>query len=245
MIMKKIFNLYTTMTGLLLVAASFISCKKLIEIPNPPSAITQEVQFADSLTALSAVTGVYALDNSHGFAYSNVVFTALPALSADELTYINTASDYQQYYNYSLTPVNSGAAVLWGNIYQSIYQVNAVLGGVTNNKSLSASFQQQISGEMKVVRALYYFSLVNFFGDVPLVTSTDYNTTARLPRSPVVAVYSQIMADLADARQKLTATLQQGISGQIYIRQSPCRQRLIYTTATGKALITKLIRLSG
>ncbi|MNX72713.1 SusD family protein [compost metagenome] len=57
---------------------------------------------------------------------------------------------------------------------------------------------------MEVLRALYYFSLVNFFGDVPLVTTTDYNTTSRLPRSPVAAVYSQIMSDLADARKKLT-----------------------------------------
>jgi hypothetical protein len=203
--MKTTFNVYKIMTGLLFAAASFTSCEKLIEIPNPPSAITQEVQFADSLTTLSAVTGVYALNNTNGFAYSNVAFTALPGLSADELTYV-PVNDYQQFYNYSLTPVNSGAAVLWGNIYQSIYQVNAVLGGITNNNSLSASFQKQITGEMEVVRALYYFSLVNFFGAVPLVTTTDYNTTSRLPRSSVAAVYSQIMSDLVDARQKLKAS---------------------------------------
>lgn len=204
--MKTISNLHILMTGLLVVAASFTSCKKLIEIPNPPSAITKEVQFADSLTTLSAVTGIYALNsNGNGFAYSNVAFTALPALSADELTYV-LVNDYQQFYNYSLTPVNSGAAILWGNIYQSIYQVNAVLEGVTNNNRLSASFQKQITGEMEVVRALYYFSLVNFFGDVPLITTTDYNITARLPRSSVSAVYSQIMLDLANARKKLTAS---------------------------------------
>ncbi|MNK20350.1 SusD family protein [compost metagenome] len=202
--MKTISKVYILMTGLLVVVTSFTSCKKMIEIPNPPSAITQEVQFADSLTTLSAVTGVYALNsNGSGFAYSNVAFTAFPGLSADELTYV-PVNDYQQFYNYSLTPLNSGAAILWGNIYQSIYQVNAVLGGITNNSNLSASFQNQITGEMEVLRALYYFSLVNFFGDVPLVTTTDYNTTSRLPRSPVAAVYSQIMSDLADARKKLT-----------------------------------------
>jgi len=203
--MKTIFNVYILMTGLLVVAASFTSCKKLIEIPNPPSAITKEVQFADSLTTLSAVTGVYALNYGNGFAYTDVAFTALPALSADELTYV-TVNDLQQFYNYSLTPLNSGVTRLWGNIYQSIYQVNSVLEGVTNNNSLSASFQKQITGEMEVVRALYYFSLVNFFGDVPLVTTTDYNVTGRLPRSPVAAVYSQIMTDLADARKKLTVS---------------------------------------
>ena len=204
--MKKItFNVYIITIGLLLVAASFASCKKLIEIPNPPSSITQEEQFADSLTTLSAVTGIYTLSNGYGFAYSNVYFTSLPALSADELTYV-PVNDFQQFYNYSLTPLNSGITTLWGNIYQSIYQVNTVLGGVTNNNRLSATLQKQITGEMEVVRALYYFSLVNFFGDVPLVTSTDYNVTARLPRSSVAAVYSQIMRDLADARKKLTAT---------------------------------------
>lgn len=203
--MKRIFNIYILMIGLLLIAASFTSCKKLIEIPNPASAITQEVQFADSLTTLSAVTGVYALNNGNGFAYSSVVFTSLPALSADELTYV-TLNDYQQFYNYSLTPLNTGVPILWGNIYQSIYQVNAVLKGVTDNARLSPSFQKQITGEMEVVRALYYFSLVNFFGDVPLVTTTDYKATDRLPRSSVVNVYSQIMADLADARKKLNVS---------------------------------------
>lgn len=216
--MKKILNVYIIVTGLLLVAASFTSCKKLIEIPNPPSAITQEVQFADSLTVLSAVTGVYALNYGNGFAYSDVAFTALPALSADELTYV-PVNDYQQFYNYSLTPLNNGAATLWTNIYQSIYQVNAVLGGITNNNSLSASFQKQIAGEMEVVRALYYFSLVNFFGDVPLVTTTDYKTTSRLPRSSVAAVYSQIMTDLADARKKLTAT---------YPSARTCKTKFVY-----------------
>lgn len=204
--MKKIsFNVYIITIGLLLVVASFASCKKLIEIPNPPSAITQDQQFADSLTTLSAVVGIYTLNNGNGFAYSSVLFTSLPALSSDELTYV-PVNDNQQFYSYSLTPLNNGITTLWGNTYQSIYQVNAVLGGVTKSNTLSASFQKQIIGEMEVVRALYYFSLVNFFGGVPLVTTTDYNVSARLPRSSVAAVYSQIMTDLADACKKLTAT---------------------------------------
>jgi hypothetical protein len=206
MIMKRTtFNRYIIATGLLLVAASFASCKKLIEVPNPPSAITKEEQFRDSLTTLSAVTGIYTLSDGYGFVYSHLSFTALPALSADELTLVSV-NDNQQFYNYSLTPVNSGADKLWGNLYKGIYQVNAVLEGVTNNNSLSASFQKQITGEMEVVRALYYFSLVNFFGGVPLVTTTDYGVTARLPRSSAAAIYSQIMTDLTDARKKLSAT---------------------------------------
>lgn len=206
--MKKIsINIFIIMTGFAIIAASLASCKKLIEIPPPASSITQDEQFADSLTTLSAVTGVYALNNNStgGFAYSNVLFTSLPALSADELTYV-PVNDNQQFYNYSLTPLNSGISTLWNNIYQGMYQVNAVLGGVNGSNTLSTSFKSQITGEMEVVRALYYFNLVNYFGDVPLVNTTDYNATLRLPRSGVGTVYNQIMTDLADARKKLTAT---------------------------------------
>ncbi|HWW40860.1 MULTISPECIES: RagB/SusD family nutrient uptake outer membrane protein [Pedobacter] len=205
--MKKITsNSYLIVIVVLLIAGSFASCKKLIEIPNPPSSITREEQFADSLTTLSAVAGVYTYYNSgSAFAYSDARLTYLPGLSSDELIYINT-NDNQQFYNYSLTPLNTGIISLWSSAYQSIYQVNTVLEGVTNNNRLSASFQRQISGEMEVMRSLYYFNLVNLYGDVPLVTVTDYNTTTRLPRSSVAAVYRQIMSDLADARKKLTAT---------------------------------------
>jgi hypothetical protein len=58
---------------------------------------------------------------------------------------------------------------------------------------------------MKVMRSLYYFNLVNLFGDVPLVLTPDYKVNAALPRTSVDSVYGQIIADLTDARQNLSA----------------------------------------
>ena len=58
---------------------------------------------------------------------------------------------------------------------------------------------------MEVVRALYYFNMVNLFGGVPLVTSTSYSATDRLPRATADAIYKQVLADLTDARKKLIA----------------------------------------
>jgi hypothetical protein len=207
MIMKKIFfTINRTVIGLVLVSVLFASCKKLIEIPaNPQSSITQQQQFADSSTAITAVAGIYAYDVGHGFAYSDAALTYCTGLSADELSYAQ-AYDNRQFYNYTLTPLNTGIGYLWSNPYQSIYRVNAVLNGVTNNSDLSTSFQKQITGEMEVVRALYYFNMVNLFGGVPLVTTTDYNTTARLPRATIAAIYTQVITDLTDARKKLIAT---------------------------------------
>jgi hypothetical protein len=196
--MKKIF--------ILMAAASLVSCKKLIEIPaNPPSSITQEQQFADSAATITAVAGVYAYNQGNGFSYSDGQLTYTCGLSADELSYTQT-DDILQFYSYNITPLNGGIINLWGYPYQGIYQVNAVLKGISGNANLSTAFQQQITGEMEVVRALYYFNMVNLFGGVPLVTSTSYKETQRLPRATVAAIYSQVFTDLTDAKERLRAT---------------------------------------
>jgi len=204
--MKKIFfNINILVLGVVLVTGLVSSCKKLIVIPqNPPSLITQQEQFADSATTMSAVAGVYTYDTGSGFAYSDGSLTYCTGLSADELSTI-ISSDVQQFYSYTLTPLNGGITNLWGYPYQSIYEVNAVLTGITNNNALSTPFQKQITGEMEVVRALYYFNMVNLFSGVPLVTTTTYAATDRLSRSPATAIYAQVKADLADAKKKLTA----------------------------------------
>jgi hypothetical protein len=61
-----------------------------------------------------------------------------------------------------------------------------------------------LSGEAKFVRAFCYFHLVNLFGDVPLVTSTDYRENARKGRTKKEDVYLQIVADLTDAQNQLS-----------------------------------------
>lgn len=190
----------------LMAIGTLVSCKKLIEIPgNPPTLITRAQQFADSVSVISAVAGVYTYNQGKGFAYSDANFTIATGLSSDEIS-TTASTDNAQFYSYTLTALNNGIIALWQYPYQGMYQVNDILEGITNNSKLSTSFIRQITGEMKVVRALYYFNMVNLFGDVPLITSTDYSITAHLPRAAVEAVYTQITADLTDAVQILPAS---------------------------------------
>jgi hypothetical protein len=206
--MKKIFFPNThVLAGLLLTAGMISSCKKLIGIPpNPPTQITQAQQFGDSATVMTAIAGVYTYSSvGKGFTYNDGSLAGVTGLSSDEISIAQPDVDNQEFYNYSVTTINANVASMWADPYTGLYPVNATLAGVQNNNALSASFRTQITGEMKVVRALYFFNLINVFGAVPLVTSIDYKTTASLPRSPVDSVYSQIITDLTDARQKLTA----------------------------------------
>jgi len=209
--MKKLFSYNNKILagGLLIAFSTLVSCKKLVELPgNPPTQITRQQAFSDSASTLSAVVGVYTYNQDNqgdGFAYSDANLTIATGLSAHELSY-TSSSDEQEFYSYTLTPLNSEVATLWQYPYASLYQVNDVLGGITNNSNLSASFVKQITGEMEVTRALYYFNLVNLFGSVPLVTSTDYVANAQLPRASASAVYTQILTDLNNAVKKLPST---------------------------------------
>lgn len=206
--MKGIFSNTNKISATLVLAALlFTSCKKLISIPpNPPSSITQQEAFADSASTISTIAGVYAYNTTgQGFAYSDGQLTFTSGLSSDELV-SSLTGDIQQFYSYNLTSLNSRVSTLWAYPYKAIYQVNAVLSGVKGNGNLSPSFINQITGEMEVVRSLYYFNLINMFGDAPLVTSTDYNQTSNLPRSPVAAIYARVTTDLNDAMKKLKAT---------------------------------------
>jgi len=185
---------------------AIMSCKKLIEIPvNPVNEIPTSAVFADSTDIMSAVAGIYYNFSTSGSrTITSGAITLDAGLSGDELVPSATAGSAPiQIYSNSILPNNGFASTLWTTAYTSLYQINACLAGISANNTISAALKQQLTGEIEVDRALYYFSLINLYGGVPLVTSTNYLTTESLPRAAVAAVYSQILADLTDAQKKL------------------------------------------
>ncbi|MDB5157302.1 MAG: hypothetical protein JWR50_2009 [Mucilaginibacter sp.] len=201
--MKKI-KIYITY-GLLfisgiLVLGSLNSCKKLIvENPSGTKLLTSTV-FTDSLTTQAAVAGMY---NSLSYSGSyNFNIAVLPGFSADELTYVGNT--YTQYINNTI-PTNDPSNSIWGSSYGIIYQANAIINGVGGSGKLSAKFKNQALGEALFIRAFCYFYLTTFYGDVPLVTSTDLGVNQALARTSSAAVYAQIIADLKLAQSYLPA----------------------------------------
>ena len=201
---------YTRMTGLTLAMAMTMmltACKKLIQIPaNPPTEIATSEQFADSATTMTAMADIYSYpsNGSNGFTFNDGYLSLCTGLSADELSVgSNTATSALQFFQYGVTSLNAYLPLVWNDPYTGIYAVNAVMSGVATSSGLSTSLKTQLTGELELVRALYNFDLVNLFGAVPLVTTTDYTATSKLGRSPVDSVYTQILTDLTAAQQVL------------------------------------------
>lgn len=184
----------------------FSSCEKLIDVDVPVNQLTTSDIYADSATAQATVNGMYSVmynTTSGGTVTASTFGTFLnnyPAKSADELYWIITPDD--EFTTNSLLPTSANVNTLWVNPYSSIYQANKVIEGV-GGSALSATLKTQLIGEAKFIRAYCYYTLVNLFGAVPLVTTTNVQTNLGLPRAPVQEVYALIVQDLKDAQARL------------------------------------------
>ena len=183
------------------------ACKKLIQIPpNPPTEIATAEQFADSASTMTAMADIYSYpsNGTNGFTFNDGYLSLCTGLSSDELSIgSNAQTDDLQFFQYGVTPLNGIVPSLWNDPYAGIYPINAAMSGIASSTGLSASLKTQLAGELELVRALYYFDLVNLFGAVPLVMTTDYNVSSKIGRTSVDSVNAQIMTDLQAAQQVL------------------------------------------
>jgi len=193
--------------GIMLLAVT-TSCKKYVTLDTPPNAVSTDNAFSDSSTATSVVLGLYSgvASSSGNNATNGVVFNTIKygAMSADEGYYLTNTS-FDNFKNNTLAAGNDGN-FLWSGLYARIGRANYAIEGITASSSLSASVKNQLLGEAKFWRAWLYFYLVNYFGDVPVITDIDALEEGLKPRSPVVDVYAQIVKDLQDAKNLLPAS---------------------------------------
>ncbi len=177
------------------------ACKKAIEIPEPVNSITVGEAFSTDATANSAVAGIYngMIKISR---YSSVNTTVYTGLSSDELSAFGGTPPFQLNVLLSNDAIVSG---LWSSLYSDIYQANEAIEGLQASTGITDATKKQLMGEAKFIRAFCHFYLINFFGDVPLVTTTAWQTTSIQARTPIGDVYKQIIADLADAQGLLAS----------------------------------------
>jgi hypothetical protein len=178
-------------------------CNKLLDAGEPDKkVVTSQVYKSDSL-AQAAVIGVY-YKMMERFGPYNGYMTRFPGLSSDELFPASTPVTQDQPFLTNALPSNNNLIwQIWTNTYAYIYQCNDLVEGLTGANSITPALRDQLLGEAYFLRAFSYFYLVNQYGDVPLVLTTDYTKSAGIPRTPVDDVYGQMIEDLTEAHNLL------------------------------------------
>ena len=192
-----VFKFRVLPTLVLLIAMS--SCKKLVDVNPPITSITGASVYTTDANSISAVTGIYSGMMNTGIAGGMVSMSLYPGLSADEFSVYGSNATYGPFYTNNLNSSVTGNNIFWDVIYPMIYTINSVISGVGSSNSLTPAIKQQLLGETTFMRAFCYFYLTNLYGDVPLVTGTDYTSNARLARTPQAQVFQQIITDLKTA----------------------------------------------
>ena len=189
----------------MMVGLGLIGCDKIIEVHTPVDQLVSSTIFQDSVTAQTAINGLYsAMYNSPGGTYSGFYkanSSILPGESADELA--PQTSSLDDFFNNSLQPGNTNVTGIWGDSYNLIYIANSIIEGSQGSSTLTTTLKQQLTAEAKFIRAFCHFYLVNYFGKVPLITTTLVSSTNTAPATSADSVYLQIIKDLTEARDAL------------------------------------------
>lgn len=220
MMMKRNLKLYS----LILLTITLSSCKDLVSIPEPIGSATTKKVFATDAQATSAMAGVYTLminrtDNGAtgltGFATG--MSTIFAGMSANELVTSSTSSSYYQFNTNKLLSSSIDASTIWITAYDAVYGANAVIEGIeaSDSEKLHDEVRKRLTAEAKFIRAFAYFYLVNFFGDVPMALTIDFNKTVNMKRTPKAEVYAQIVKDLQEAKNALPDHYSAGSSKRI------------------------------
>lgn len=130
--------------------------------------------------------------------------------------YMGVASLTTGPFNYSYSAGDTYVANLWFTLYQGINRTNVLLANVDKNTEISQSVRDNIRGEMLCLRAFYYFTLVQYFGGVPLkVEPTVSVVDVNIPRATVKETYAQIIEDLEAAEPLVPGIAELGFGGAI------------------------------
>ena len=183
----------------ILVVAGLNSCKDLDEMTNPNEP-TAETFWVSEESAVKGTNAVYAAlqrlgtyrrwfyfvtDLSSDLGFSTSPWTDLSNVSKFKYT------DYNFVVNYDI----------WQDHYRGIFRANQVLKNVPGIE-MDETLKNRLLGEARFLRALYYYNLVNLYGNVPLAEELNEgeNQLNGYPQKGIDAVWNLIEQDLIFAK---------------------------------------------
>lgn len=202
---QDIIRIFVLILGGSILIINLNSCSNLIKVDPPITSINRDNAFNNDATATAVVTDILAQlsggNLSLGGSMGNIFLFG--GLAADEIKlYAVNNSGFNIFY-YNSYSANTDLR-FWNSTYSLIYSANTVIEGLSSNTKLTDGVRIQLLGEAKFIRAFCYFYLINLYGDVPLVLTTDVLKNATLERSSVSMVYSQIFNDLKESQNLLS-----------------------------------------
>lgn len=178
----------------------FSSCSEILN-EEPPSTLTQDAYYTNEKQAVAGVNGIYSIMTAYG------QFYALAEIPTDEGqtggTFQPSEPTLTSMDNFSFNASNRYFDGTWQTYYNGINRANLAISKIPDSP-MDELLRNRLLGEAHFLRALYYFNLVRWFGDVPLLTSPTTNVDGlNESRVDKLQVYELIINDLNMASDNL------------------------------------------
>lgn len=205
--MKKTFILITAAT----LFATGCS-RDFLEVP-PQGQLTEELARQDPQAANKLVGGVYNSLYFGGFGPTTVGFLWVMAndVASDDADKGSTPGDFNvggagDIDNFRHDANNFIFNNIWNGHYAAIVQTNKAIA-VLEESNFEAARKNQLLGEVRFLRGLYYFNLVRAFGGVPKIDRPlgpeEGNSDLAQTRASRDEIYNLIISDLEFAAANL------------------------------------------
>ena len=193
-----------------LLLGSLQACTNLDEPPK--SDISPGTFFNNEAEALAGLSGVYAQLRGAFPGYC-CAYYALSEISTDEMVVPTRGQDWYdngrwlEIHEQGWTPgspstlqdINSA----WVNSFTGVANANLALSALQSRTVMDSAKQAGVIAELRALRAFYYYQLMDLFGGVPVVTTTDVVQRERPSRD---SVFKFVEAELLAARADLPRT---------------------------------------
>jgi len=205
--MKKI---YFIVIGLIILAG-FYSCTKLDDKDH--TAIIAD-QFTPQSGDVAALVGVpYTNWRTLELGRSANAVWRTNEISADETVIPQRPNGwvdggiYQRMHYHKWTSDEDNCYQIWTNAYAGITNCNRLLYQIDDGLiPVTAATKTQLEAELKVLRASFYYELIDFFGNVPIITKFDVPAGFLPSQSSRSDVYKFIISELTTNIPLLSAT---------------------------------------
>lgn len=195
--------------GYLLLIWLLSACQKDFLDRKPYDALSSENAWSSDDNATMAVNGIYHTmnldDNMAGY------FFIFSKLGPDGYDYFRDES-IQRGLSTNRTPLY---LTTYSGLYRIIKYTNDAIANLVDNPDLTPEVASRLMGEVKFMRGMAYFYLLQLYGGVILLEEPVDPAETYLPRNSAEEVRSSIIADFEDAIERLPISYSGGNIGRI------------------------------
>lgn len=163
---------------------------------------------------LSAYTNLYGFMNHGGY-------MSIQEVSSDEILIPQRGSDWfdggiwLRTHQHQFSPDDPQYNGAWTFLYQGAIQANSVIALLQGSTILPAQQSDRLIGELRTLRAYWYWLLTDSFGAVPLITETSDPADTEPTSTPRAEIYAFIIDEMNGAAANLSKDIGAATYGKV------------------------------